>query len=261
MKHFLVFLSLTALVFGSGYIIDPEAFRTGAEFLGEVTDEALYSREFRIHGLQRVSRAEILERLPQEESNFTWIFSPEHVVQRMKQDARIKEASLKRCSFFSFSCFELEVVERQPAFITQLGSRPWLVSEDGGFIRPLEQEVQPALPVVEGVLTESLSPELMKSRLAYVAKAIKILEDVLGAKAEQVVLSKSGELSLSFKELPFPVIFDGSRSDFSRLEIEAARLKKILARPGVNFRDIEKIDLAFKRLGVVKLKEVPQETK
>ncbi len=255
MKYALLFISLTAIIAGSGYYVSPETFSRTGEFLGEVSDSLLYSRELHVAGNTTLSRDRIISRLPGELSNIGWLTTPQDVEQSIKLDPMVRDVEVARCGFFSFRCFHISVVERQPAFVTQLGQKPWLVSKDGGFLSPAPEVADDSYPVVDGVLTTSMSPELMKSRLAFVARAIALLEDVLGARARHVTMNNGAELSVSFRELPFPVVFNGSKSQFDRLEIEAKRLKEILTQPGLKLHQIEEVDLAFKRLGIVRLKE------
>lgn len=247
------------LVVAVGYQTSPEslqnAFAKYSESLVAQFDRILYERRFRFENVKTLQEESLLARLPKEGMTLWWHLDTSHIEQFLKQDPYVKDAVVKRCTFFSWSCFTIDVKERQPAFLTKFGKRNWIVSSDGGFLTPATGSKESHLPYVDGVLTSSGSPELVHSRLAYVAKAIDVIEEQIGLRLKTITLTEEAELTVTFRELPFTVVFEGKEGELRQLQGEAKRLRSLLAKLDTSKKNIEQIDLAYKRLAVLKVKD------
>jgi hypothetical protein len=102
-------------------------------------------------------------------------------------------------------------------------------------------------------LTEGVSPDLLKSRLAYVIKAVNLIKDQSQQAVSQVELKPNGEMQTRFFGYTFRVVFGAPSGELEGLKREAQRFTEILEKFKRNPEVIDQIDLAFDKRAVVKL--------
>jgi hypothetical protein len=232
--------------------------------MSERTGQFLTEKELNISGLQVLNRVDILKELPVSKSVAWWLTNAREVEAALEKNVLVQKATVHRCSDFSLRCFEISIVERQPTFIAALGDRVWLIGEDGGFITPIPRKqfeakgvnvVPGKTPIlVEGLLSESVSPDLAKARIQYVKLVIGAVENELALRVSWVGLRDNGETALKFVGRDFEAVFDVADQDMGRVREESQRLKTVLSQLGDKAADVARIDLAFDKVAVVKLK-------
>jgi hypothetical protein len=96
---------------------------------------------------------------------------------------------------------------------------------------------------------------LESAQLATAARLLDTLEREVRRPIERVEFLAQGDFSVIFKGLDFPTVFAaGSDAKVPLLE-QGTRCAELLKRLGSRLSDVERIDLAFDRVGVVKFKE------
>lgn len=222
----------------------------------------LYDKEVVFRGLERVSEERVRALLPTELSNITWLSSRGMVEGSLLSDPFIKSAEIEPCSMWG--CFSVTIHERAPRYVSYLKGSPWLVSEDGAFIGRLDQvrttedlvkylKVNSGLVYVDGDPAYSPSPDELRSRFLYLKSAIPVITSEVGKDVQSVSFDSSGDMVLRFSGVSFPVTFDYSGEDLSKLGRRARRLSVILSKFQGRKHLIEKVDLAFDRIGVITL--------
>lgn len=242
----------------------PEVAKRGYQEITEKSDQFLTEKQIDISGLTVLGRSDIVKDLPLSKSVSWWHLHHREIESGLERNVLIQKAVVKRCETFSVRCFEISIQEREPAFITTLNDTVWLIGNDGGFITPVPKKqfeekganvVMGRKPiVVEGLLSDSVSPDAAKARIQYVKAMIAAVEPETGLKVVWVDLRKNGETALRFSGFGFEAIFDVSGSDLVKVREEAQRLKTVLNQFGDRVSDIARVDLAFDKVAVAKLK-------
>jgi hypothetical protein len=106
------------------------------------------------------------------------------------------------------------------------------------------------------------TPDKSQAQLDLAQRAITALERSVELPVESISFEGKGDISVDFDKLPFPVVFGSSSSDSSAvIEDQGRRLKALLAQLKDRIPEIEKVDLAFSKVGIVKFKAPPPEEK
>lgn len=242
----------------------PEFAKRGYDEVAERGDQFLNEKQINITGLSVLNRSDIIKDLPLKKSVRWWLMNSAEIEASLERNVLVQNAEVKRCERFSVRCFDVTVHEREPAFITSLNDTVWLIGSDGAFITPVPKKqfeakganvVMGRTPiVVEGLLSESVSPDAAKARIQYVKAMISTIEPETGLKVVWVGLRRNGETALRFAGLDLEAVFDVGESDQSKVKEEAQRLKTVLNQFGDRAKDIARVDLAFDKVAVAKLK-------
>jgi cell division septal protein FtsQ len=255
----------------------------------------LYDKEILISGNFLLSKEEVMLLLPMHDSNIWWKFNKQVVKNTLLKNPLIVDATLKSCEWSFFSCYDISIVEAEPRYLIlneaalqssnekniQKGQKAreisgatlaWLVRIDGTYISPIddkdeyvklletiEREENPSLVLLKGIIDDVFSSDRVKGKLMYISDALNVIESEISLKVKMLSMGERGEIKVVFKEYPFSVVFEYASNDFSVLAKEANRLKMLLPQFKGTEHTIEEIDLAFDKVGVVRLKEASKE--
>ena len=111
------------------------------------------------------------------------------------------------------------------------------------------------LPLVDGLLEESISPQVTEARAAFVFKALEVIEGELGRRVDYLRVNEEGELLVSFPPQGFVAVFSGKDGDIEVLGREVRRLRAVLGQFRGGEERLKRVDLAFERVAVVKTED------
>ncbi len=263
---FLIFTTVAVLHF----LDNPDLFRHIAQSVGRTVDSAVYTKDIRIEGLKILSRTEVERLLPLHRSVPWWMSNAPVIQARAEESPWIESAVLDSCpggSFRAWGCFVLSITERVPRFLAVVDNEEWLIAQDGAFLLPLNTILQQhrqgddeklavdvrRLTRVRGLASRLNSPDLLGAQLGLARDGVQVMLKQVGRPIDTIDFSGKAELSVYFKGVPFPVIFSASDEALSLSE-QSERCARVLQQFQGRFDEVEKIDLAFERVGVVKLK-------
>lgn len=262
------FVLVSALVFvvlsGLGWLY-PDLARQGYHEVASQTGKLLNEKEVRISGLSVLARADILRDLPLDRSVVWWQLNHHEIERALERNPLIEKVVVSRCEAVAVRCFDVSIAERQPAFIAALGDRVWLLGEDGGFITPIprkqfDERGAHVLPgqrtpvLIDGLLSESSSPDIVKGRIQYVKSVIGAVESETNLSVRWLGIRDNGETAIKFKGYDFDAIFDAGDRELGKMREEARRLKTVLSQFSDRLSDVARVDLAFDKVAVAKLK-------
>ena len=230
---------------------------------------ALFKKTVVVNGLDLLAERDLhLERF-EDWPVLSWHLKGSQIEGAIGSNPMLSGAELKRCSRFSWNCFELELKERSPAFLASLQERIWLVGSDGTFISPIpgNQEFNARLktlieqrkvkslnstPLVSGLVPDGTAAQFLKARADLVSSALDALKQNLKYTVKGVELQPSGELAVNFQELPAQAVFSGAEN--SRLVKEISRFNRVMRELQGREASVGKIDLTFDSFAVVSLR-------
>ena len=224
-----------------------------------------WDKEVIISGDSRLADKTIRELLPLDRSTIWWAINSDLIENDLKKSAWVEKADIHTCgaSYFSlWGCFVVSIEERQPAFLIYQDNILWLVGEDGHFISPLtsrlkELLVNRPLKTLKGVYEDHPSTDLFNARFFFVKEAIRLIETRTRKKIRELTLNGNSEIEVAFEDAPFIAVFSGGSEHIEDIKGECLRFMTILAQLGGKEGEIEKVDLAFSKLAVVKMKDTP----
>jgi hypothetical protein len=113
-----------------------------------------------------------------------------------------------------------------------------------------------------GLASRVATPERSQAQLELAQRAITALERSVELPVESISFEGKGDISVDFDRLPFPVVFGSSSSDsVAVIEDQGRRLKALLVQLKDRLPEVQKVDLAFSKVGVVKFKAPAAEVK
>jgi hypothetical protein len=246
------------------YLDSPHLFVSGAHSASEFWHRNFQEKEVRLEGLKWLSRTEIERVLPLERSVVWWMLNTPAIQSRVAESPWIGEVAVDRCGegvFSEWGCFVISVKERAPRFLAVVDEEAWVISSDGTFVVPASRAVEESsedryrgLVTIEGLASRQQSPDLVRSQVALASSMIETIEKAAKLRAKGLSFEGRGDVAVSFERLSFPVVFSASRDASVSLEEQGERFSKLLAQLHGKLRDVEKIDLAFSQVGVVKFK-------
>lgn len=235
-----------------------------AEVFVQRVDSIVNAKEISILGLNNLSREQVEKFLLIERSTILWRLNPTEVERALKQNPFIEQAKLEPCSNWSYSCFRLEISEKKLRYLSEIDGVLWVLADNGDFVAPLS-DARDLLklsgffagqePKILRGLSGKLSSDLLRARARFASDAINAVEKNVNSRAEQVEIKENGELIFKFSDYGFLAIFEGGNVGIAAIEKMALRLSSLLKELGHNVRGIERIDLAYDRIAVVKYKE------
>lgn len=230
------------------------AVNRGAETIKSVWND----KKIRIEGLDVLSEGEIEPLLPLSKSVLWWHVNEPDIQAELMRSPWIKAVSVSSCrdSIWSrWGCFLLSVQEREPIFSAVVDETKWVVDGEGSFIVPFSDLVQRnydlKLVSIAGLASREYSPDLVRSQIYAAHKYMRILQGSVGKAPTSLTFLDHEDLSVEFQGVPFPVIFGLKSRDAVSLTEQGKRCAALLKQVGHQLRDIEKIDLAFNRVGVI----------
>lgn len=213
----------------------------------------LYFREVQFSGTNHLSPESLQSAVPHQLTNFTWYFRPERVARDLRMHPHVKEVKVRPCRPYSFSCFSVEIAERPGELIAKVAGKNWYIAGDGSFIEPYEGDLRfRFLPLVEGQLLESLAPEVARGRLRNIVQLVDQLSRKLELRIDSVSPLRSGEVRVRFRGHQFEAVFD---EDSTQYPEKVKRLEAILSELDQRVSEVESVDLAFRRVGVVRFRQ------
>ncbi len=250
------------------YLDNPRLFSASGQAAGDWWQRNFQDKEVRLEGLKWLSRTEIERVLPLERSVVWWLFNAPVVQAKVAESPWVGGVAVERCGesmLSEWGCFVVSVKERAPRFLAVVDDEAWVISEDGSFLLPAESAMKEnsedryrGLVTIEGLASRHQSPDLVRSQVALAATVIESLEKALKLRVKGVDFLGRGDVSVSFERLAFPIVFSASRDAAVSLQEQGERCAKLLTQLNGRLNEVDKIDLAFSQVGVVKFKGQPQ---
>lgn len=262
-----------AVVLTGMYFADqPRHWETVRGVLLAAYERVFYEKQVSISGLRVLSENDVRKLLPLDRSIAWWLANEAVIESNLQQNPLIREVKVSPRGWGSF---DLLVTERQAGFFALVGTEGWLIGKDGGTMLPLSKaEVEQLsgmsqagevpglrrLPVVTGLLTENVSPDVMQARFEHMRHCLDVLEEGVGRPLLRVHLRAGPELEVQFRDLEAAVVFEvplakADEWDPSMLRDRAARLRELLKQLGDLAAQVQRIDMAFDRVAVVTWKK------
>ena len=238
---------------------------------GDVKQRAvrfLNEKEVRIEGLKVLSRTEVERVLPMSKSPGWWLLNETSIEAKVVENPWIKGAKVENCSgmfFPRYSCFIVSVVERRPRFVASVDNERWIIGEDGTFIMPasgslegLSQQSLASLVPLHGLASRATSADRTKAQLITAQNSIDVLEKTVQVPVRAVRFEGRNDIAVMFDRIPFPVVFSAPSDIPSTVEDQGRRFRALVLQMKDRLGEIEKVDLAFAKVGVVKFRATPE---
>lgn len=221
-------------------------------------------KEIRIAGLNLLARVEVERLLPVERSVLWWQLNRSQIEAKVAANTWVSNTKISSCSGGSlgerWGCFLVTVEERQPLFTTDFKGDSWVIDRQGFFVAPLVELLKRnfvgELVSVRGVADGALEPGLVRAQLSAAAPLCDTLGKVVGRGVRDLEFLAQGDFAVRFKGLNFPVVFAAGKDAGVELEEQGTRFAALLKQISGRLGEVERIDLAFDRVGVVRFREV-----
>lgn len=257
-------LLVTATVIAIHILDRPDFYLARAHQTKAAIGDFVQSKDIRIEGLKHLPRSVVEGLLPSDRSVPWWMSNSATIQSRLSTNPWVEGVSVETCGDSvteSWGCFVISVQERRARFVASVDSESWLVADDGTFLSPLEREDWagvkrfnvPNIVRVEGLASRVSSPDVLRSQLTIAGVATETLEEELGRRATALTFSSRGDVQVFFKSFSFPIVFTAT-SEPSALRDQAQRARALLPKLTERLQEIEKVDLAFSKVGVVTFK-------
>jgi hypothetical protein len=261
--RFLVTILVTAGVITLHAFDNPQGFERVWKWMTRSAESVLSDKEIRIEGLRTLARMEVEKLLPTDRSVAWWHANGTEVQTLLKKNPWVAEASVASCPetvASQWGCFVVSITEHVPTFNAALDGAEWAIAEDGSFIVPIrdlkERSFNKQLVVVRGLASRANSPDLVRAQLAAASKLRAILEKEVGRSITTLDFQGHGDFSVMFRGLGFPIVFAAGKDAKVPLLEQGTRCAELLKRMRDRLGEIEKVDLAFDRVGVVTFKNI-----
>jgi hypothetical protein len=235
--------------------------------LGNIKQEiirVLNTKEVRIQGLKVLSRTEIERSLPLSKSVGWWMVNETSIKARVAENPWVSGVEVESCAgalLPKYGCFVVTVQERGPRFLAVVDNERWIIGEDGALIVPasspdmrLPEESLKGLVPLSGLASRVSAPERSRAQLSLAQGAISVLERSVQRSVRSISFEGKGDMSVAFERVPFPVVFSASSDSVAVIEDQGLRLKALLSQLKDRLGEIDKVDLAFSKVGVVKFR-------
>ena len=258
MRRFLIGVFALVVVFLVLYFTLPK-FEARVNYTFSKINKHFYIKKVSFEGLKLANEESLMSLLPLDASVVMWLTNEDEVLKNRLKHPLIKDANVSNCSFKSWNCFIVTVVEKDPAALVAIKDSIWAVDDDGVFLSPLNEEQlknRANLPLIKKVDLTISSPDYIKGRTIYSLKALKILEKYGEKEVETISIKNNGEIIVKFKGMNLTAVFGASgESEFEQLKDEALRFKTLMEHLKGKEVFIRKLDFAFDSQCVVKLTE------
>lgn len=268
----ILFTSLITATFLVIEVLDnPKLFQRMWGGTQEMFSSAAYEKEIRIDGLSSLTRSEVESLLPLHRATSWWMANFPTIQGRLEEHPWIKRAVVESCpgnTISGWGCFILSVTERTPKYLATVDSEEWLIAEDGAFLLPLSTFAGKAglrndqrlsvdartITKVSGLASRLNSPAILGAQMELVRRIVQITPPIVDRSVEEIVFQEGSDFTVRFNGVPFPVVFSSS-SEGPTLSDQSERCALLLKKFADRYQEIEKVDLAFEKVGVVKLKQ------
>lgn len=228
----------------------------------------LNTKEVRISGLRLIARADIERVLPLQKSVGWWMLNSTSINARVAENPWVSKVDVESCPgtiLPRFGCFVISVEERKPRFLAEVDSERWVIGDDGALIVPANatnlplsiDEVRRLVPLY-GLASRVQSPERSHAQLTLAQGAIPVLEKAVDRPVRSLTFESRGDISVTFEQVPFPVVFGAPSDSMTVLEDQGKRFRALMGQLRDRFSEIERVDLAFSKVGVVKFHAPPE---
>jgi hypothetical protein len=259
-----------------------ERIRSGGSALLE---KIVFPPEVELGGLELLTPEQILTKIPTARAYPWWLTHRNEIALELERDSMIKAARIERCSWSSFTCFRVDIVERRPAAVATMGMfkdggkgrslsgchnskgvaalrSQWLIDDNGSYIKALEEvptegpvRVQfqsgesRVVPLVVGSGCSESEAHRLTEMLPRLVKTLAEIEEVVGRSPLAAQLLSDGGAELQFKGIAPLVKFslDGPLA----IAEQAARLRKLIDQAESTVQRSARVDLGFERVAVV----------
>ena len=253
---------LTTISIGALLALDnPDRFRAASGAVIDHGRRLWAEKEVRIDGLYLLSRAEIERQLPLDRPVAWWHMHATEIQSKLSQNAWVDEATVTSCpdSWASrWGCFLVRVKERRPTFIAVVDGSPWVIDRHGSFLAPpgelQSRNFSGRLIAVKGIAGSRTAPDILRSQLSVASKLSETLEREVARRVVNLELLGQGDFAAEFEGVPFPIVFAAGEDAKISLTEQGARCSALLKQLAPRFPEVEKVDLAFNRVGVVRFK-------
>lgn len=272
-----VVLIVTLLLIGSTLLIVryPSNARLAlsavTEYSSQVSDAVFYNKQILFKGNKYLSSRDLETLLPLQKGNLWWSLNSDKIIAAMKSEPLLADVSIHGCAdagYLSWGCYEIHVIEHEPSYIALSGDRAWLVSGNGGFIAPLVKSTEsPSLAItkltsqaseavkIRGLFDAHYSPEVIEAKLKVVSLTIEQINQEVGLKVDQVNILQGGELEMIFKGQNFLTVIEFGEGEIERIRDQARRLNKVLLDNKERLNEIERVDLGFNKMAVLRFRQ------
>lgn len=243
------------------YADNPERASELTEQFSREVHQTLFDKTFHFSGVEEDTQKELEQHFPRDRSVPWWLFNMSTVRAALMSDARVEKAEVRSCGFFEWGCFEIEIDLRKPVAAVELGGKLWMVSHDGVVLERRElNQMDFSLFLVQGKTLENLSSDILRATLTQVIAAAMLLAEETKTPVAGVKIEERGEISVWFHDFPPPVIFElGTEEGWeAELKDRSRRLVELRASLGEKASEVVSIDLAYQKLGVVRLRNNTQ---
>lgn len=264
----------TSLIASSVLLIhvldNPGRISNGLEVAKQRAISFLNTKEIHIRGLMVIPRDEVERILPLNQPVGWWLLNETSIKARVAENPWVKSVELSACkgTFLpKFNCFEISIEERQPRFIALVDEERWIIGENGALIIPakghapgLTDDIFRTLVPLYGLASRLTTPERFQAQLLLAQAAIQALERSVEVPVDSITFEGRGDIVVDFVNLPFPVVFGAPTVDSSPLiEDQGRRLRALLLQLKDRLPEIQRVDLAFSKVGVVKFRPALKE--
>lgn len=251
------------------HVLDnPALFSDGWVNIKQRGIKLLNTKEVRIEGLHALSRSEVERVLPMSKSPVWWMLNETSIQAKLAENPWIKGASVESCPgtiLPKFGCFIVSVEERKPRFIAVVDNERWIIGADGTFIMPaagagdgISQQSLASLIPLKGLASRVSAGDRTKAQLATAEYSIAALERSVQLPVRAISFEGKNDIAVTFDRIPFPVVFSAPSDIPSTVEEQGRRCRALLLQLKDRLNEIEKVDLAFAKVGVVKFRTVPE---
>lgn len=310
MRKFLLFLVLVCTTYyGFKQQVDDISSNKYLSFAidrtSSLANSFFYQKRISINGTHYISDDSVKKSLPISKSNLWWHLNKKAIERELLKNPLVVTASVKsgiaendlvkiggtETTLASdnkescwFGCFQIDIKERKAQYAAFMEGQPWLIGDDGNFIRPIPVDFEENegsskdemlreffrskgldVVILSGIVDPTMSPDIANARVKYLNDIVPVVESELRKKIAQLNLHKNGELIMKFDDITFPASFNFGGSDkqdsykqgidMSVIGKEAKRLNTILEKFKGKEGLIKSVDLAYDKLAVIKLNQ------
>lgn len=210
-------------------------------------------------GNNLTSNNDIFEKFEKRTDIFYWYIKRDEIEKNIESLPYVKKVEIYPESFKNFYKITIRIIEEVPYYLSKLkDGKIEVISKSGkklsifnkrDFFEGNKKSFK-FLPVVSGLDSSIDSSQIMASRLLYISNLIEKLSKNLKYTLHAIDYLPSGDVVLYFDELTSSVIIDASKSD-EFLQTQIDRFKALEKKFGKRLNTFSKIDLAFKKVGIL----------
>ena len=214
-------------------------------------------------GNRFTSNSDIFSKFEKRTDVFYWYLNNSKIKENIKKLAFVKDVTIFPNSLKEFYKFNIAIIEETPLFLIKLkDNKVQVISDEGKMLSYItndeafisNRDFFNSLPVITGVDEGLDSAQTLNSRLIYISNFIKKVNTKIPYTINFIYFMPSGEVQIKFSEINPLVVLDLSKTD-EWVDTELDRFNVLNKNLGPKINSMEKIDLAFSKVGVLKLKK------